>query len=166
MTQNEDIGTSLQLPKPAAELQRLNAFVGKWKTEGQQHAGPVGPAARVTAVQTFEWLPGNFFLIHRFDGRVGDDVAACIEITGYDAGNRTYRLHTYYNTGLQNDWQLDPRGDGWMLTGTWQMAGQATKVRCAIAFGDDGKSMTAKWESSVDGATWQLFWDLKAARLS
>lgn len=59
-------------------------FVGKWNLEGRQLEGIVGPAAKVAAVQTYEWLTGGFFLIHRFEGRVGNGEAACIEIIAYD----------------------------------------------------------------------------------
>src|SRR5450432_4171904 len=51
-------------------LEHLNVFAGKWLTNGQQHQGAVGPAAKITAVETYEWLPGERFLIHRFEGLV------------------------------------------------------------------------------------------------
>src|SRR5688500_6115 len=57
---------------PDMEHERLDAFIGKWHMEGQQLAGPAGPAASISALQTYEWLDGGQFLIHRFDGHVGD----------------------------------------------------------------------------------------------
>jgi hypothetical protein len=151
--------------KPGSEQKRLNVFVGKWKTEGQQHEGLVGPAAKITAVETYEWLTGEFFLIHRFEGRVGEGEAACIEITGYDAKRQCYAMHTFYNSGIANEWRLDECDCVWMLTGDWQMSGELMKVRCKIEFGDAGNTMRGKWEHSSDGSSWQTFWDVKAEKI-
>ena len=76
--------------KPSAGHKRLSVWIGKWNTKGQQHAGPVGPAAKIVATDTFEWAKGEFFMVHRFDGKVGDDDASCIEITGYDSQTKRY----------------------------------------------------------------------------
>ncbi|NJO12318.1 MAG: DUF1579 domain-containing protein, partial [Gammaproteobacteria bacterium] len=74
------------------EYERLEAFIGEWLLEGRQLDGPFGPPAQVSARQSFEWLPGGLFLIMRFDGRVGQTPAACIEVTGHHAVTGTIRL--------------------------------------------------------------------------
>ncbi len=59
---------SAQVPKqpsvPGPEHKRLAVFLGKWNLEGQQYDGLVGSAAKIVAVETYEWLPGGFFLVH------------------------------------------------------------------------------------------------------
>ena len=40
--------------------------LGKWNTTGQQHEGPVCPAAKIVATDTYEWAKGEFFTVHRF----------------------------------------------------------------------------------------------------
>jgi hypothetical protein len=120
---------------------------------GQQRDGPVGPAAKIRAVETYQWLPGEFFLIHRFEGHVGDSAAGCIEIIGYDAQIQSYSTHTFYNNGLANQWQSHERDGTWTLAGDWQMQGKSVKVRCTTAFSDAGHTMTSKWEQSSEGSS-------------
>jgi hypothetical protein len=45
--------------------------------------------------------PGEFFLVHRFEGRVGDGEAGCIEIIGYDAQRQSYPTHTLAELAAQ-----------------------------------------------------------------
>ena len=163
---HDEVGTSPEPPKPGPGHQRLNEFVGQWHTEGQQHEGPVGPAARTSAVETYEWLTGGLFLIHRFQGRVGDNDAACIEVIGHDAQTQTYPIHTFYNNGIAQQWESRESDGIWTLTGDWQIKGQAMKVRLTTVFSDDGSIMTGKWEFSQDGSSWNTFWDVIARRAS
>ena len=153
-----------QPSKPGPKHKLLNVFIGKWNTEGQQHEGPVGPAAKITADETYEWLTGGFFLVHRFEGHVGDGAAACIETIGYDAQAETYPVHTFYNNGVANEWQYEESDGVWTLTGDWQMAGKSQPVRCTVVFSDNGDTMTGKWEHSSDDSNWETFWDLKAKK--
>ncbi len=160
-----DVGRRNQSPKPGAGHQRLNVFVGTWHTEGQQCESPVGPASEIRAVETYEWLPGEFFLVHRFEGQVGDSAAACIEIIGYDAQSQSYPTHTFYNYGLAHEWQSHERDGTWTLAGNWPMQGKSVIVRCTTAFSDAGNTMKSKWEQSSDGSSWETFWDVKASKV-
>jgi len=148
------------------EHERLDPFVGKWHMEGQQLPGPAGPAAAVSALQTYEWLPGGQFLIHRFDGHIGPTQAVCIEIIGYDAERRCYRAHTFYNNGQTNVWDIEPRGDRWVVLGDWNAGGRALKIRCTTTFADGGQTMNGVWEHSQDGASWQPFWKVEARKVT
>jgi hypothetical protein len=154
---------STKPPQPSAEHRLLDAFVGTWTTEGHQLEGAGGPAATITATQTYEWLSGGFFLVHRFDGRVGSGDASCIEIIGYDSKTGSYPVHTFYNNGVTNQWQCHKNGGTWSLTGSW--SGNLMQVRCTTVFQNHGDTMVSKWESSSDGATWRTFWDVKATKL-
>ena len=143
---------------------RLEVFVGEWREEGQAFDSPFGPAAKVNTVQTWNWLPGRQFLIHRLQGRLGENNMACIEIIGTDASSESYSVHSFYNDGNKNVWQLSEGDGAWSLIGDWKSEGKAMKVRCTIGFNDPGNNMTAKWEYSSDGSNWQVFWDTKLTR--
>ena len=162
---NNDVQASKQPSTPSAERSRLDVFVGRWNLEGQQYGDLTGPAAKISAVETYEWLTGGFFLVHRFEGRVGDAETACIEIIGHDALSQSYPRHSFYSNGVTNEWRSRERDGIWTLTGDWQMAGKSPKVRCTTVFSDSGNSMTGKWERSTDGAKWQTFWDVKATKV-
>lgn len=164
-TSSEGAKAPEQLPaKPSAGHKRLKAFLGTWRTEGQQLEGPVGPAARVTATETFEWLSGGFFLVHHFDGSVGGDDASCIEVMGYDPARESYPVHTYYNNGITNDWEYRMNGREWLLEGEWDMAGTAVRTRCAIKFNAAGDKMTGTWEYLDDAGNWESFWKVTSKK--
>jgi hypothetical protein len=55
-----------------AEHERLAVLIGKWKTEGRTREMPDAPAATIDAVDTYEWLPGGFGLLHVVDATVGE----------------------------------------------------------------------------------------------
>ena len=148
------------------DLQRMSVFLGKWHMEGRQLAGPAGPAASINAIQTYEWMQGERFLVHRFDGHVDDAPASCIEIIGADPDRRCYRAHTFYNNGQMNVLDIDERGDHWRLLGDWSAGGRSMKVRCTISFADDDRTMLSKWEHSSDGSQWQVFWDVSAHKIT
>src|SRR5262245_6266341 len=71
--------------RPSPEHQKLAAFLGKWNFEGQAQASPYGPAGKLTSVETYTWLPGNFFMEHQWDSNQGGTHIVGREILGYDA---------------------------------------------------------------------------------
>jgi hypothetical protein len=144
----------------------LEPFVGRWHMEGQQLVGPTGAAAPISALQTYEWLPGELVLVHRFDGHIGDSAAACVETISFDTERRCYRAHTFYNNGQMNVWDITYRDDHWLMVGDWNADGRALKVRCTITFADDGQTMNSKWEHSRDRSKWQTFWDVSARKIT
>jgi hypothetical protein len=150
--------------KPAAGREALLPLVGKWHTEGAQLEGPLGPAAPFVAVETFEWLDGGHFLVHRLDGRFGKQPAACIEIMGKDSEGLF--AQTYYNDGNVNKWRIVQQGgEKLVLTGEWP-SGSATpfKVRYTMTFTEAGNVLEGNWEQSHDGADWRVFLEARATR--
>ena len=90
------------VPKPSPEHVRLGVFLGKWNFAGQAQASPYGPAGKVTSVDTFEWLPGSFFMSHHWDVRQGGVEIKGMEILGYDSGGK--RLQPRAGTILSGRW--------------------------------------------------------------
>jgi hypothetical protein len=150
---------------PQSAQERLSAFAGRWKTTGEAHESPFGPRADLSVVQTYAWLPGGRFLIHRLEGRLGAQEIACIEVIGHDAASRGYRVHSFYNNGTRNEWLLHDGGDTWTLTGVWTLQERTLKVRCAMRFDDERNSVACRWEYCSDGAQWQAFWDTRMTRV-
>ena len=148
------------------ELNKLNVFIGKWNIEGNQYEGPFGPTAKITTVETCEWLPGGLFLIHRLTGNVGEQKIACIEVIGYDEKTKSYPTHSFYNDGKTNEWQSREDNGTWTLTGNSQADGKPIKVRSTTIFSNNNNSITVKWEKSNDGLEWETFWDINATKAS
>jgi hypothetical protein len=144
----------------------LDRLVGTWRLEGDQLEGPFGPAQEVTARETYEWLAGDKFLVHRFEGVVGGAPAACIELISHDAERGVYPRTTYYNDGSVREWESREKDGTWILTRAGGGAPGEPRTRCTLALGDGGETMTGNWEYSNDGKAWRTFWDVRATKES
>jgi len=66
------VATKMQSP----ELKRLAVIVDEWSEERQAFDSACCPTAKVTAVETFEWLPDELWLLHTLDGAVRETAKA------------------------------------------------------------------------------------------
>ncbi len=147
-------------PKPGPEHTRREIFLGKWKMEGKQYEHPFGVAAKINVVESYEWLPGGFFIVHRFDGCRDKEEIACVEIIGYDVSLQSYSIYAFYNDGHTREWLLHEKDGVWTHTGE----DKSMKFRCTTEFSDKGNTKTSKWEYSTDGLKWETFWDVVATK--
>jgi Protein of unknown function (DUF1579) len=154
---------SLQPPlTPSPELQLLNIFVGKWPTEGlsyglgQSYENPYDSPVRWSGEETYEWLPGGFFLIRHFNGQIGDILISGIETIGYDAASQTYPSQSFDNYGRILSGQRRIR-DG-------VLSYIQTEYRATYAFRNDGKNMATHWEW-LDGDDWSVLMDSEAVKV-
>jgi hypothetical protein len=149
--------------KPGAELQRLSAFVGTWNSEGQAQESPYGPAGKVTAVDTFEWLPGSFFLSHKWDVKQGAAQIEGIEIIGFDGRNKAYTSRFFDSMGNSGTLRARVQGNAWTWTGDSDVAGKPLKERCTIVV-VRADVYTNKCEYSADGVKWLLNFEQRSTR--
>lgn len=149
---------------PAPGLESLLPLVGKWHTEGEQTEGPLGPASPFVAVESFEWLDGGTFLIHRLDGRFGRQPAACVEVIGKGPDGKIV-AHTFYNDGNANTWRIESRDASLLQVGEWSAGGSGTfQVRYTMTITDAGNTLEGKWEQSRDGQSWKPFLETRATK--
>jgi hypothetical protein len=156
MTVSNSTKASQQPPKPNPALKRLEAFVGKWNTQGQIKESPFGPTGKIIGTDTYEWLSGGFFLIHRVNVRMGDQRNESIEIIGYDTSSKTYPMHSFDSQGNSIVMQASVVGD------TWTFIGES--MRFTGAFSDDGKSISGKWEYLSDDSNWHHWMEVKLTK--
>lgn len=148
----------------APGLEALRPLVGKWHTEGKQFEGPFGPASAFAAVETFEWLEGGHFLVHRMDGHFGARPAACVDIWGLNDERQLF-CQTYYNDGKSNTWQVQASGHALTLNGSWAKGtGPALRVRYTAQVIEEGNTLEGKWEHSRDGQEWTTFLESRATK--
>jgi hypothetical protein len=82
---------------PSPELQRLGALVGRWRSEGHIVGDPAVP---ITGTDSYEWLPGGFFLLHHVDVMIGDQQVQALELIGeHDPAIDSYTARAYDNLG-------------------------------------------------------------------
>ena len=155
---------SLQvLLTPSPELQLLDVFVGKWQTEGlsygsgQSKENPHDSAVRWVGAETYEWLPGGFFLVNHFDAKIGNTAISGIEMVGYDAVSQSYpsQLFDSYGRILSGQRRIHD--------GVWSSS-IGTEYRTTYAFRNEGNTLTSCWEWS-DGDDWFVLADLEGTKV-
>jgi len=130
----------------APELERLDAFIGQWITEGATVGSHDADPAQIVASDIYQWLPGGHFVMHPAYGRIGSLEVGGLEVIGYDPATGNYRTHFFDSQGNIVVETLSYRDGTW----TWQGA----HVRCTGVFTEGGKVLTARHERSDDGIHW------------
>jgi hypothetical protein len=144
--------------RPGPEHRKLGVFLGTWHTTGEVAATESTAAANVDAIDTYKWYPGEFFLVHDADARVGDGAIESIEIIGYDAERRCYFAAFFDSTGGFGTEEIRLDGNSWTWRGSNVMG--VKEHRCTAVVSDDGKTVRARHEKSDDGNNWALWMDV------
>lgn len=145
------------------EHQRLHVFAGRWRTEGRTTPTEGVPALPIQSSDEYEWLPGGFFLIHRWNGHVGDAEVHGIEIIGYDAASGHYQTHFFDNDGNSGAEDLTVCDRTWTWLGNQVMGSEWH--RCTSVVSDDGNTMRASHDRSPDGSSWTPWMDVTLRRI-
>ena len=133
-------------PIPPA-LQALAPFAGTWHTTGTVAA----TSAPYTATDTYEWLPGRHFLLHRWDAAMPEGRSQGIEVFGPDATDGPaghYAMHSFDDTGKADTMRavIDGRS----------VAFDGQGVRFRGHFNADGSEMSGTWSLQAQGSQeWQ-----------
>jgi hypothetical protein len=172
MPESSDVQHRNSAPAPSPELQRLGALVGRWRSQGHIVSDPPVP---ITGTDSYEWLPGGFFLVHHVDVVIGDQQVQALELIGeYDPATDSFTARAYDNLGNVTMMQarIDDQGV-WRFTGGGDVAAVARPasaeaggaVRSTLTISPDRAGMTARWERSDDGASWQPWMDMNFTRM-
>jgi hypothetical protein len=143
----------------------LAAIAGRWRTEGHVLDETNTP---IVGTDTYEVLPGGFFLVHSVDVYVGDRMVEAIEIIGEPADAGGYLARSFDNNGntelmrvfIDDDGIFHFSGGGEIAPAAQTSAAPTARVRSTLTVATDRRSMSALWERSEDGITWQPWMDL------
>jgi hypothetical protein len=134
---------------------KLEAFVGRWRTEGRVRAGPWGPEVPIAGTDGYEWLPGGFFLLHRADVSIGAERVEVFEVIGRDAAGEGWFMHAYDSRGSAGTMRATLSGETWTFQGDGE--------RFTGGFGEDGRVLSGTWELR-QGAEWVPWMDVRLTR--
>ncbi|MEO5647802.1 MAG: DUF1579 family protein [Chitinophagaceae bacterium] len=139
---------------PAPELMQLNFLIGNWHSEGELLANSSRPSVRISGTDSYEWVAGGFFILHRVDVLMGDEPVEVIELIGYDPLSNTYSMKSFDNKGefTMMEANIDPLR-------RLHISGEM--VRSTLVPGKDGNKMTASWDRTDDGSTWIPWIEMK-----
>jgi hypothetical protein len=148
-------------------IRRLTAFVGEWSMVPEfDEAPPADSGARVL----FEWMPGERFLLERWEVPALDPVempAAGIAVIGADPDSEGNFLQHYFDSrGVARVYKMSFSDGLWKL---WRDAPDLSPLdfsqRYTGTFSDDGKTISGAWEICHDGATWEHDFELTYTKL-
>ena len=155
--------TGSQAPQRGAEHERLSVFLGKWHAEGESYAAgqskdnPRSAVEKWSSDETFEWLPGKFFLLQRWDAMIGANAFNGIAIVCCDPETDNYTTRSYENHGFIRDYATRVDGDVWTFAGGTE--------RARIEFTDGGDRQKINWEWRKAGEDWLPLCDRVAKRV-
>ena len=139
-------------------LEGLKPFVGEWSLIAAfENVPPVDAGARVT----FEWLPGETFLIERWEVPV-PEAPDGIAIIGADPESEGHYLQHYFDTrGVARVYKMSFENGVWKL---WRDEADFSPLdfsqRYTGTFSADGTTIAGAWEICHDGKTWEHDFDL------
>jgi hypothetical protein len=146
---------------PAVE--HLDAFLGEWSMEA---AFPFAPPTGIGGHTVFEWMPGEQFLIQRWEVS-HPDAPDCIAIIGFDAGRRTYLQHYFDSRGIARVYEMSFIDGLWKL---WRNSADFSPLSFSQRFtgtiSEDGKTIEGRWETSSDGSSWEHDFDLTYTKVT
>jgi hypothetical protein len=143
--------------QPTSAHTLMGALEGRWRTEGKTVVMKDSPSIAIAGTDTYEWLPGGFFMIHHVDVRMGQDEARTLEVIGYDVATNTYPTTFFDNQGNTGSYRAT------VNQGVWTFQGVADRATLTIS--NDGTTMQAHWERSDDGIQWQDWMFISLTRL-
>jgi len=129
----------------------LDALVGYWDTTGESVPDEKGRVIAIRGMDKYEWLPGRKFLVHYADVWMGEEKANVVEVIGPCAEDLSgIPMHSFEGNGqhaVMHAKQQKP--------GEWVFSSE--DLRATLIIGQDGSSMTARWDRKIDGQRWNLW---------
>jgi hypothetical protein len=138
----------------------MEMLIGRWHVQGHNAlAAPNAPGTPVSGEQSYEWLPGRFFVLGRWSrrfGDAGDDAHVGTSIIGHDPDRGGLFAHHYDNLGYAREYVVLVNDHVWSLSGRHE--------RARIELSLDGASFHETWQLSKDGVIWQPLCELVGRR--
>ncbi len=138
-------------------MERLTPFLGEWSMAA---VFPNAPSSGAAGRTVFEWMPGEQFLVQRWEvphPAAPDGVA----IIGVAEARETYLQHYFDSRGVARVYEMS------FASGVWKLCRNSPDFspldfsqRFTGAFSDDGNAIDGRWETSRDGRSWEHDFDL------
>jgi hypothetical protein len=144
--------------QPSHAQRRLDVAIGTWKVEGRNDdAAPASPGQQVSGQESYEWMPGGFFLLCRWDRRIGSQRHTGMAVIGHDPDSRSYSSQSFDNLGYHRGYDMTVGDHSWTFSGKYE--------RAHMTFAGDGRGFTVTWEISKDGERWLSLCKLQGTKL-
>jgi hypothetical protein len=131
------------IPTRDSRHERLDILAGVWHTDFTTLAEDGTPGEHSTAIDTYRWMPGGFFLVHEVDAYIAGNPLQALEIIGVDPSGGGYRARSYDSRGAITEHSAELDGQ------TFQMASKTDRFEGS--FDAEGRKLTGRWERMTEG---------------
>ena len=140
----------------------MERLIGEWSIEVSL---PGAPAGDIGARLTFEWLPGEKFLLQRWQIPV-PEAPDGLAVIGYDEGRGTLLQHYFDSRGVARVYAMTLEGDLWTLARDQpDFSPLDFAQRYEGRFSDDGDTIEGHWDIRHEGRDWEKDFDITYRRL-
>ena len=120
-------------------IQQLDFLIGQWETRGMVHAHDSSVAQKIKGIDSYEWVLGGRFVLHRADVHIGNEKVEVIEMIGGEP-----------DAGLIPMRSFDSQGNFMVMEGRIENAGTliitGEEMRSRLTLESDENRMSAQWE--------------------
>lgn len=116
----EEMAKMMQQPPRPAELDRLEAFLGSWKAEGQVQIKGMDKIEPTSGKNTTDWSTDKWILVENWQHDMGkDNTMKGVSMTWWDANSKKYRSFWVDNYGGhgQGSMTYDEESKTWKMKG-------------------------------------------------
>jgi hypothetical protein len=135
------------------KLRTLDKLVGRWNTTGKVLATADSAEKEIRGTDTYAWLPGDFFLLHTVDVRMGDEHNQTHEIIGYEKAKDFFFTHYFDNQGQSGAMIIMVREPLWVIHGG--------TLRFTGSFTLDDREFSGIWEQLDEDKNWLPLMEIK-----
>lgn len=148
------------MDQPTAEnaLRRLAPLVGEWTMEASWPNGDPWPGG---GRMTVEWHDSGALLVQRTTVDL-PEAPATVSVIGCDGANGTYTQLYTDDRGVCRVYAMTIDARVWTLT----RQGEPFAQRFTGTFGDDGDTISGRWEAAEDGIHFVTDFDLVYRRVA
>jgi hypothetical protein len=136
------------------DTRSLAPLIGAWTMEAP------GMEVEGVARTVFEWLPGRRFVVQRWEvphPAAPDGIA----VIGWDEGRGSLVQHYFDSRGVARLYETSVANGVWRLSRTVaDFSALDFAQRFSGAISEDGRTIRGSWETSADGAAWELDFEL------
>ncbi|HTK09604.1 MAG TPA: hypothetical protein VL485_20710 [Ktedonobacteraceae bacterium] len=135
-------------------LKQLEVLVGNWEMELSNAAFLPDPSNTAKGQISFEWVENGAFIRMR----MGDDA---IWLISRDDAQSDYHVFYYDSRNVSRIYQMSFSENIWKL---WRNSPDFSQ-RYEGKISHDGNTITARWEKSSDGITWEHDFNISYTRM-
>lgn len=141
-------------------LAQLAPLIGEWDIKITAMSFDTDPSAVVRGQSSFAWLEGGAFLIQHSEISASE-FPRSTAVIGADDEAGIYRMLYYDSRGVSRIYRMTFSGGIWTLWRDFPGFHQ----RFHGTFAEDGRIITAYWEKSGDGSSWERDFDLTYTKI-